>query len=190
MDRYRPMRNDRRDFDPMGAEWGYALDMYPPPGWRQLVAVKGRRDAWPFGNVGRFQAIRLAPDWCHCSWHPYYVLAWPGWDQSRDAADAEMHQVTARLVFERRTEHGGRHRLDEWTGVARLDLRTREWTWHPCARDADKPMPPEVTAEVEHRCAKLLAFFDAAIEHWRAGDQARPVSVGDLLDAVTVRSRT
>lgn len=178
---YQPMTNDRRDFDPMGDDWSYILDNYPADTWRQLVAVKARRASWPFADRGitgdrwgkAWHSARLAPDWAFYAWGHEYVLV--SWDEARP------HEVVCRLVIERRyhdPETG--HRVEEWTGQVTLDLREQTQTWQLCPRDAERGAPGDVAAEAAHKGAKLLAFFNDACEHWRAGDQARPVQAYDL----------
>ena len=174
---YTPMRNDRRDFDPMGTDWGYILDESPLTQWRELVAVNARRATWPFAlssdKHGSYGSVRLSPDWCYCSWSPEYVLAW--WDADKP------HIVRCDLTIGRHYPNGFYWApSDKWAGTMVLDLREQTQTW--CLRDRDKPVPDDVAAEAAHKGAKLLAFFAGACEHWRAGDQPRPVQAHDLYD--------
>lgn len=176
---YRPMVNDSRDFDPMGDSWGYILDNAPADTWRELVAVRDRRATWPFQVRGQqphhngYFYARLSPDWCFLAWGREYVGA--EWDP------AERHLVRCRLTIARRTQkREGTHELHDWAGVITLDLRDQTFTYKPCRRDELLGVPADVLAEVEHKAGKLLAFFDDAIAHWRAGDQERPVDAVDL----------
>lgn len=177
---YQPMRNDHRDFDPAGGPWSYILDQTPPVQWRALVAPNLRHATWPFRPRQRFQAIRLSPDWCYLSWGPEYVLAWPGWDQDRDAHDGELHQVTARLRAERRRRGGRVPRIDAWESTAEIDLRIGAWSWAPGSGAEIPGLPGDAYDELAAKAVKLLAFFADAIGHWRAGDQERPPDARDL----------
>lgn len=176
---YRPMRNDAADFDPMGTGWRYILDDAPPDTWRELVATCDRRETWPFQirgtdrhRDGYFYA-RLSPDWCFLAWGREYIGA--AWDPARP------HEVTCRITVARRAEaREGGHALHDWAAVITLDLHGQAFTWRPCRRDAELGVPADVAAEIEHKAAKLLAFFNDAIEHWREGDQPRPVNAIDL----------
>lgn len=176
---YRPMRNDRRDFDPMGADWGYVLDDTPADLWRELVAVRDRRASWPFqirgqqpGHDGYWYA-RLSPDWCWCAWGAEYIGA--HWNP------ATPSQVTCRVTITRYTATGGEHQGGRWTGELVLDLHEQSFTWQPCPRDLARGVPDDVTAEAGHKAAKLLAFFDAQIAQWRAGDTPRPFTAADAV---------
>jgi hypothetical protein len=176
---YRPMRNDAAGFDPMGDDWAYILDDAPPDTWRELVATCDRRETWPFQvrgasrhGDGYFYA-RLSPDWCFLAWGRQYVGAC--WDPARP------HEVACRVIAGRLAgQREGEHAVHDWAAVVTLDLHEQTFTWHPCPRDARLGVPDDVAAEIEHKAGKLLAFFNSAIEHWRAGDQPRPVVAADL----------
>lgn len=178
---YVPMRNDRRDFDPMGEDWHYILDDGGTgQGWRELVAVNARRATWPFAlhedRQGRsYGYARLSPDWAFYSWGNEYLMA--SWDA------AQPHQVRVMLTIGRDypdAEFG--HRTAAWSGQMVLDLLAMSYAWDLYPRDADKPIPDDVAAEATHKGAKLLAFFTDACGHWRAGDQPKPVQAYELVD--------
>jgi hypothetical protein len=176
---YRPMVNDARDFDPMGADWAYILDNAPPDTWRELVAVRDRKATWPFQVRGQephhngYFYARLSPDWCFLAWGREYVGA--EWHPDRP------HEVRCRHAIARRAEvREGTRELHDWAGVITLDLAAQTFTYKPCRRDELLGVPAGVLAEVEHKARKLLAFFNDAISHWAAGDQARPVTASDL----------
>lgn len=180
---YQPMRNDYAGFDPMDGMWSYIIDDTEVR-WRGMVPVNLRWATWPFTGGRAFgSCIRLAPDWCFRSWHPEYVLAHAGWDGNRDPADSELRHVTARLVLVRYLDPDRPGKPTEWAGYALLDLRARSWTWRPSGRDRDRDMPADVMAEIDHKCRKLLAFFDDAIARWKTGDLPRPVTAADLYHA-------
>lgn len=168
------MTNDRRDFDPMGEAWNYILDETPAPEWRQLVSPGFKHATWPFRARHGYHSVRLAPDWCFYSWGDEIVSA--------EWTPAEPHIVRCRVTIERRyadPEFG--HKRDSWTGTVVLDLKARAFQpWFLCKRDALRGVPADVAAEAAHKAGKLLAFFLAAIERWKIGDQARPVVARDL----------
>lgn len=177
---YAPMRNSRADFDPMGKDWSYILDgPNPYVQWRELVAVNARRSTWPFELHGdrhgknSFGSVRLAPDWAFYSWGSEYVGA---------SFDPEQPHIVRCHVYIGRNYPNGIHwaATDKWDGAVVLDLREQTHTWELFPCDRDKPVPDDVAAEVAHKAAKLLAFFTDACEHWRAGDQERPVQAHDL----------
>lgn len=155
---YRPMRNDAAGFSPADPRWAYVLDEAPPDTWRELVALRERTATWPFAprHGGHYHA-RLSPDWAFRAWGTEYALA--SWHPGRP------HEVTVRLVI---TRPGDR---DGWTGTVCLDLAAGTRAWVPCHADLDKPVPPDVAAEIESKAGKLAAFFAEACEQWR---QARP----------------
>lgn len=179
---YAPMRNDRRDFDPMGKDWSYILDgPNPYVQWRELVAVNARRSTWPFELHGdrdgrsSYGSVRLAPDWAFYSWSGEYVTAW--WDSGKP------HTVRCDVSIGRDYPNGtGWAPRDKWEGTMVLDLREQAHTWELYPRSRDKAIPDDVAAEVASKGAKLLAFFTDACEHWRAGDQERPVQAHDLYE--------
>jgi hypothetical protein len=176
---YKPMGNDRRDFNPMGEEWGYILDETPPTPWRELVAVRARRATWPFevitdNRVHRsYGSVRLSPDWCFYAWGTEYVGA--GW------YPVAPHIVRCHLMIGRRYDNGvGWPPVEMWSGVAVLDLRDGSHAWEPYPSQREREVLPDVRAEIGHKAGKLLAFFQDAIGHWKAGDQERPVQATDL----------
>lgn len=165
---YEPMIHDRAEYDPAAGPWNYILDDAPPDKWRELVAVAQRSATWPFQpryTGSRYCSARLSPDWCFYAWGSEYVLA--DWEPDKPQL------VTCRIVVTRRVQHDG-----WWTTRASLDLASGSFT--APASPCDPPMPADVTAELDAKCGKLLAFFADANRHWRAGDQERPVQAGDL----------
>lgn len=197
---YRPMVNARRDFDPMGEEWNYICDEYGSraAGWRGMVPVNLRPFTWPYRlctdrhGQNAYGCVRLAPDWCLYAWGNQYVLA--GWNPAAE------HMVNCRTVIERRYAPAGtksdwprdlfagegddRWRIHEWAAYITLDLLAGTWKLdirlHGKQADPAPPVPADVHAEAEHRAVKLLEFFRAECEHWKAGDQPRPVQAHDL----------
>lgn len=196
---YRPMRNARTDFDPMGQEWSYILDSPNANGesWRGMVPVNLRSFTWPYrlhsGRIaGTCGSARLAPDWAYYAWRNEYVLV--SW------MPAAERIVSCQTVLERRYAPEGevsdwprnpfagegneRWRVCEWTARITLDLLhgTRELDIKPCGRPGERPLGlfGGVQAEAEHKAGKLLAFFRAECGHWKAGDQERPVQARDL----------
>jgi hypothetical protein len=178
---YQPMRNDRRDFDPMGDDWSYILDTgNRGEGWRELVAVNARRATWPFElhadrSGHSYGSVRLSPDWAFYSWGGEYVGAY--WDADRP------HEVRCHVYVGRDYRNGTSWApAEKWDGEMTLDLLAGTHSWRPFPRDADKAVPDDVAAEFAHKGAKLLAFFADACEHWRAGDRARPLQAHELYD--------
>jgi hypothetical protein len=172
---YQPMRNAHPDFDPMGEEWGYILDSgcAPAEAWRGMVARNLRSATWPYKLLsdrhGRYGGARLAPDWCYWAWGREYVTA--TWRPE------EPHLIRCRLTIGRRYANAAPEA--EYAGHVILGLRGQTVTWLP-AQAMHRDIPASVTAEAEHKGAKLLAFFTDAIGHWKAGDQEQPVQARDL----------
>lgn len=161
---YQPMRDDRAEFNPAGGPWNYVTDDFPPQQWRAQVAVAARRATWPFAARGtghRYQYARLSPDWClYSRGHEY---AGTRWQPTRPSI------VTARPSITRHPRG--------WTLNVALDLAAGAHSWKPRGAQG---MPDDAAAQAAVKCGKLLAFFDQAIGHWRAGDQRRPGCARDL----------
>ena len=199
---YQPMANDRRDFDPMGQEWGYVPDEHPGQEWRGMVACGLRPSTWPYklytDRHGKdpYGAVRLAPDWCLYAWGNEYVSA--SW------VPESPHAVTCRTVIERRyappgqvsdwprnpfAGEGNDHwQFYQWSACIVVNLLTGEHATvvSPAGRPGTRPpvTPDDVRAEAEHKAAKLLAFFRAECERWRAGEPARPLQAHALHKAL------
>jgi hypothetical protein len=180
---YQPMANDRRDFDPMSAEWAYILDdgCRPPCRWRELVPARERVATWPFEAAGRhrdnspYYGARLAPDWAFYAWGSEYALA--GW------RPGSPHEVFCHIGATRAApgpERGRRAGL--YVGYVHLDLRGQTVRWAPCRADAERGVPEDVNAEAEHKGRKLLAYFADACARWQRGE-AQPVTARDLYEA-------
>jgi hypothetical protein len=178
---YTPMTNDRRDFDPAGADWSYILDngCAGLNTWRELVPVKQRRATWPFTAYGQLHgrchyAVRLAPDWAFYSWGSEYVLA--SWEP------AEAHAVVCRVLITRSTPSAEFGPVsDTYSGRTHLDLTSQRAAWVPDARTVQRAdIPADVWAESVCKGGKLLAFFNDACAQWRRGDSPRPVQAHDL----------
>jgi hypothetical protein len=203
---YTRMANDRRDFDPMGADWGYISDEFgsEAANWRGMVPVGLRAFTWLYQlytdrhGQHAYGSVRLAPDWCHYAWGPEYVGA--EWEP------ASPHTVKCRGQVQRRYAPAGevsdwpanpfagegndRWHVYEWVARSTLDLLSGTWELEVAPTGAERApsVPADVRAEAEHKAGKLLAFFRAECEHWRAGDQERPVQAYDLRLAVKAES--
>ncbi len=165
---YKPIRNDRADFDPMSDQWSYVVDDAGAE-WRQLVAKSQRRATWPFRKESQhgYHYVRLSPDWAFYAWGSEYVGA--DWSPERPSL------VDARLTITRRVERDGRFRLDDYTGIMTLDLAAQSFAW-----DCPRQIPADVLAEAEHKARKLLGFFATQNEAWREESTPRPVTAADL----------
>jgi hypothetical protein len=198
---YVPMTNDRRDFDPMGKEWSYIPDEHPGQPWRGMIPVNLRPATWPYklhtDRLGKdpYGSVRLVPDWCCYAWGN--EIAGATW------SPAAEHTVNCRTTIERRYappgqvsdwpanpfagEGNDRWRVYDWTARIDLNLLDRSFALTVRGRGEESARPPHVPADVyaeaQHKAGKLLAFFRAECEHWKAGDQERPVQARDLYDA-------
>jgi hypothetical protein len=81
-----------------------------------------------------------------------------------------------------------RWRVYDWTARIDLNLLDRSFALTVRGRGEESGrlphVPADVYAEAQHKAGKLLAFFRAECEHWKAGDQERPVQARDLYDAL------
>jgi hypothetical protein len=195
---YIPMANDRRDFNPMGQEWGYVCDEHPGQDWRGMVPLNLRPFTWPYqlhtDRLGKdpYGSARLAPDCCFYAWRNEYVGA--SWNPQTPQA------VDCATTLERRYAPAGevsdwpanpfagdgndRWRVYEWRAEITLNLSLGAFLLDVTPRgkggDRAPAVPVDVRAEAEHKAGKLLAFFREQCTHWRAGDQPRPVQAWKL----------